>query len=278
MNLVKPLPISLGIATVVIAALIRILAANRVRLTQVRHDLSKIKTSSSSHVPVAIFVGGTAGIGHGMALAFSRQTNGNSHIILIGRNEASAKAIISKFPKPTVPGAKHEFVYCDATLMKNIDRTTKDLRSRLPKINFLVLSTMDVRSMSRENTEEGIDSMFALIYYGRFKFTRDLTPALESARSKGEDAKVYMVAGPGRGKYIDWNDLGLKRTPSFFNEFRAQAPLYLDIILQVRLNQMHRTRSLDVFVLGIDRTQPFPHIRQRRSGYNSSFPSLTRNS
>lgn len=76
----------------------------------------------------------------------------------------------------------------------------------------------------------------ALIYYGRFKFTRDLTPALESAKSKGEDAKVYMVAGPGRGKYIDWNDLGLKRTPAFFNEFRAQAPIYLDIILQVRLN------------------------------------------
>ncbi|KAE9392467.1 hypothetical protein BT96DRAFT_830565, partial [Gymnopus androsaceus JB14] len=90
-----------------------------------------------SYVPVAIFVGRTAGIGQGMADALALQTNGNCHIILIGRNKASGKAIISKFPRPTVSGAKHEFIRCDAAmLMRNIGQTTKDILSRLSRSTF----------------------------------------------------------------------------------------------------------------------------------------------
>ncbi|KAE9400147.1 hypothetical protein BT96DRAFT_919690 [Gymnopus androsaceus JB14] len=246
MDLLKPLPISLALVTVGVAAFFRILASNRVRLAQAQQDLVNVKLSSSSHVPVAIFVGGTAGIGQGMAEALALKTNGNCHIILIGRNETAAKAIISKFPKPTVPGAKHEFVRCDATLMKNIEQTTKEL-------------------LARDETEEGMDSKFALAYYGRFKFIRDLTPTLENARRNGEEAKVYMVAGPGRGKYIDWNDLGLKRTKSFLLEFRAQLPLYLDIILQelaarVPFPIVHADPGIVRTTLGSNAVWPVPYI------------------
>ncbi|KAE9399348.1 hypothetical protein BT96DRAFT_920150 [Gymnopus androsaceus JB14] len=233
MDLFKPLPISLALTAAGAAAFFRILAANRARLAQAQQDLinAKLSSTSSSYVPVAIFVGGTAGIGQGMAEAFARRTGGKCHIILIGRNEASAKAIISKFPKAAVPGAKYEFVQCDASLMGNIKQTTTELLSRLPRINFLVISAVDVRTLTRQETAEGMDSKLALFYYGRFKFIRDLTPALERARTNGEDGKVYIVAAPGKGKHIDWNDLGFKKMYSFLN-IRVQIPLYLDIILQ----------------------------------------------
>jgi NAD(P)-dependent dehydrogenase (short-subunit alcohol dehydrogenase family) len=38
------------------------------------------------NVPVAVFVGGTSGIGQATAEAFARHTKGNAHIIICGRN------------------------------------------------------------------------------------------------------------------------------------------------------------------------------------------------
>ncbi|KAJ7762932.1 hypothetical protein B0H16DRAFT_1268746, partial [Mycena metata] len=39
-----------------------------------------------SYIPVAVFAGGTSGVGQGMVEALARQTKGRAHIVLIGRN------------------------------------------------------------------------------------------------------------------------------------------------------------------------------------------------
>ena len=72
---------------------------------------------------------------------FARITEGNAHIIILGRNRVAAESIISQFPKPTSSDAVHEFVECDVSLMKNVEKVTESLLSRLPRLNFLVLST-----------------------------------------------------------------------------------------------------------------------------------------
>lgn len=46
--------------------------------------------SSLKSVPVALFVGGTSGIGQATAEAFARHTQGNAHIIICGRNREGA--------------------------------------------------------------------------------------------------------------------------------------------------------------------------------------------
>lgn len=136
-------------------------------------------------LPVAIFVGGTSGIGEAMARHFARFTKGNAHIIIIGRNKTAAEETIASFPTPSESEGRqalHEFVYCDATLMKNIDATTKDLLARIPKINFLILSPGYLSARGRDETEEGIDKSMALRYYARFKFIRDFMPLLRKAK------------------------------------------------------------------------------------------------
>lgn len=202
-----------------------------------RTAVSANSNFSPSYLPVAIFVGGTGGIGQGTAEAFARHTKGNAHIIIVGRDRSAAETIISKFPKPTVEGAKYEFAECDLTLMKNIERTTKALLERLPRVNFLAISTAAVTKLGREETEEGIDKKLATFYYGRFKFINDILPALLAASAKGEAAVVYCVAAAGRGKSIDWNDLGLKETYGFV-KIRQQMPRYLDTITQASLNSL----------------------------------------
>ncbi|KAE9394640.1 hypothetical protein BT96DRAFT_827369 [Gymnopus androsaceus JB14] len=183
---------------------------------------------SPSYLPVAVFVGGTSGIGRGIAEAFARHTKGNANIILVGRNRAAADEIIAGFPRPTSPFAKHEFLHCDATLMKNIQITTKEILSRHSKVNFLVLSP-GVLNFTKEDTEEGIDRTLALFYYGRWKFAYDLAPALSKAREENEDAKVLSVLSAGNGVKIDVNDLELKKC-STMTAVRAVAT-YNDLMM-----------------------------------------------
>lgn len=169
---------------------------------------------SPKTTPVAIFVGGTSGIGEAIARAFACYTQGNAHIILCGRNRTAAERIIESFPKPSelhvTQGAKYEFVQCDATLMRSIQETTTDFLSRLNKVNYLVMSPGIMTMAGRTETEEGIDRKLALHYYARWKFTYDLLPLLKKAKSAGEDAKVMSVLG-SIGAKVDLDDIGLKK-------------------------------------------------------------------
>ncbi|KAJ6537783.1 NAD(P)-binding protein [Mycena capillaripes] len=187
-------------------------------------------TFAPSYTPVAIFVGGTSGIGRGMAEAFARHTKGNAHIVIVGRNRAAAESIIATFPKPTVAAATHEFVECDATLMKNVHRVAGELCARFPRINFLALTPGVLTMNGRNETEEGIDRKLAVHYYGRWRFIKDLLPALEAAHQGGEDAKVISVLAAGDGGKIDLDDLGLKKNFSLANA-AAAAPTYNDMMI-----------------------------------------------
>ena len=200
---------------------------------------------SPSYVPVAVFVGGTAGIGKAIAQAFARHTRGNAHIVLVGRNKAAADAVIASFPKPpdiasdansstSETRAKHEFVACDATLMKNVDATTSLLRARLPKLNYLVMSAGIFNLKGRDETEEGIDKRMALEYYARWKFTRDLAPLLQRARDAGEDGKVMTVLSAGSGQPVDETDFALKNNYGLMRE-AAVVGTYNDAMVMVRL-------------------------------------------
>ncbi|KAF8066499.1 NAD(P)-binding protein [Lyophyllum atratum] len=199
-------------------------------------SLSSIRAANAafnpSYTPVAIFVGGTSGIGQGIAEAFAKHTKGNAHIVIIGRNKAAADAIIASFPKPTDTAKyTHEFVQCDATLMKNVESVTKELLTRMPKINFLVMSPGYMTMRGRDETEEGIDKKFAVHYYARYKFITDLLPALKKAKEAGEDSKVLSVLAAGKGAEIDLEDLGLKKTFSA-PKVAFQAPTYNDLMQQ----------------------------------------------
>lgn len=173
------------------------------------------------------------GIGQAMAEAFARYTQGNAHIIIIGRNRAAAQASIDSFPKPTSTAFTHEFVQCDATLMKNVHETTSSLLARLPKVNFLVMSTGIFILAGRNETTEGIDDKMALAFYARAKFTNDLMPLLQKAADAGEDAKVYSILAAGQGGKIDLEDLGLKKHHSVMNCAIAVST-YTDLFMEVR--------------------------------------------
>ena len=184
---------------------------------------------SPSYLPVALFVGGTAGIGQATAQAFARHTKGRAHIIICGRNRAAAESIIATFPKS--PESSYEFVECDVSLMKNVQATTTKLLSTLPKLNFLVLSTGFINLKGRDETSEGLARKLATDYYSRWKFIDGLTPLLRKAKDAGEDAKVLSVLAAGKGGPVNLDDLDLKEY-SLSKEMPAAAT-YNDIMIEV---------------------------------------------
>ncbi|KAJ7084965.1 hypothetical protein C8R44DRAFT_894077 [Mycena epipterygia] len=123
-----------------------------------------------SYIPVAVFAGGTAGVGHAMAEALARYTSGRIHIIPIDQNEAAATRILAGLTKPTgedSSACKREFVKCDATEMKS----PRDL------------------------------------YYSRFVYIKELVPLLTAAADLGQDARVMTVMGGSLGRSINTSDI-----------------------------------------------------------------------
>ncbi|KAF8194450.1 hypothetical protein K438DRAFT_1828009 [Mycena galopus ATCC 62051] len=198
--------------------------------------LAQVLKSNASFLPkcqkpVALFVGGTSGIGQAMGRRFAEYTKGESHIIIIGRNEPAARATISSFP-PSDSKGTYEFVECDATLMKNVGAVTTSLLARMSKLNFLVLSPGFFTIVApRDETPEGLDRKLALLYYARWKFIYDLMPLLQNASKSSEDAKVYSVLGAGTGGKIDLDDLGLKKRYTALKAAMAAAT-YTDMMME----------------------------------------------
>jgi NAD(P)-dependent dehydrogenase (short-subunit alcohol dehydrogenase family) len=146
-------------------------------------SLAEIRASNSAFThsshPVAVFVGGTSGIGEGMARVFAEHTKGDSDVIIVGRNRASAENIFSILPLPTSTSTSdsdkstpaREFVQCDVTSMTNVQEATRSILTKYPKINYLVMSPGTMTLAGRDETGEGIDKKLAVHYYGGGNFS-----------------------------------------------------------------------------------------------------------
>ncbi|THU98663.1 hypothetical protein K435DRAFT_660453, partial [Dendrothele bispora CBS 962.96] len=187
--------------------------------------------SKISYTPVAVFFGGTAGIGEATARALTNYLNGNVHIILIGRTREPGEKILSSLPRPLPPSTGsdsqvqviREFIYCDASLMSSVHTTcmeiTELVKTRLravqgekPRINYLMFSANHSNIFRCWRTEEGIDRQLAVRYYHRFKATFEFLPLLRNARDAGEDSRVLTILGSGITWWFDENDFGYKET------------------------------------------------------------------
>jgi NAD(P)-dependent dehydrogenase (short-subunit alcohol dehydrogenase family) len=197
-------------------------------------------TWDPSYTPVGVFVGGTSGIGEGIAEAFARHTKGNAHIILVGRNRPTATAILARLEKPPVPGLTREFLPCDLTLIANAKRTAAAIRERFPRIHFLFLSAGAVSLKGLDIGEEGVDRQMAALYYSKWAFIEGLLPALRAAHGAGEDARVAALHTAGRGGPVDLDDLGLMKGISgglkSVRKLVPQLASYQDLMAEVRFS------------------------------------------
>lgn len=151
-----------------------------------------------------VISGGTDGIGK--AIAVNRLRLGHE-VVVVGRDATKGKAFLDSAVEIGAEGRAH-FVLADLSLVGQTRQAIDEIRSRVSKVDGLVLCARHYRTM-RAVTSEGLEHTFALYYLSRFLLSYRMVDLLDAA-----DAPVIVnVSGPGSGAdLIRWDDLGGERS------------------------------------------------------------------
>eukprot|EP00455_Lapot_gusevi_P012973 TRINITY_DN1624_c0_g1_i1.p1 TRINITY_DN1624_c0_g1~~TRINITY_DN1624_c0_g1_i1.p1 ORF type:complete len:337 (-),score=110.01 TRINITY_DN1624_c0_g1_i1:100-1038(-) len=140
---------------------------------------------------VAVVVGGTSGIGSGIAM---RLAQANVGVTIVGRSAERGQEIVKKMSElSTNPDVRHEFMACDAMLLSSVADCAAQYARAHPKLDFLVLTQGIATTQGRTETKEGLDQKMVLHYYSRVAFIQNLLPLLKQA----EDPRVLSVFSAG---------------------------------------------------------------------------------
>jgi NAD(P)-dependent dehydrogenase (short-subunit alcohol dehydrogenase family) len=167
----------------------------------------------------ALVVGGTAGIGKGIA---KRLASAGFDVTIAGRNEASAKQVVEECKQ--LGKGNHSYILCDGQYVK----TGLEFGKNVSKLDVLILTQGIATLQGRTETSEGIDQKMALHYYGRVGFILGLLPLLRSSTSPS----VLSVLSAGvHSEYKEYlSDPQLKENYSLSNCANA-AGFYNDLAL-----------------------------------------------
>ncbi|KAI4617306.1 hypothetical protein J4E80_005508 [Alternaria sp. BMP 0032] len=165
--------------------------------------LTKIK-ESNAHIDketaprIAVFVGGTSGIGK-ITLGAVAKLGTNLKAYVVGREESKAafQPFIEELHTAN-PNASIIWVEGQVTLLSEVKRICDHIKKLETSIDLLFLTTGYVPFFGRENTSEGIDISQVLEFYARFCFTQNLLPLLRAS----DRARVISVRAGGME--TDW--------------------------------------------------------------------------
>jgi NAD(P)-dependent dehydrogenase (short-subunit alcohol dehydrogenase family) len=187
-----------------------------VTLSDVHAHNSTLKSLPPSLV--AVFVGGTSGIGFFTAREFARNTI-SPHIYLIGRNATEASKIISEL-KSINSTSNISFIQKDVSLLKNVDEACNEIKTKEKQVNLLFMTCGYLTLKGRNETPEGLDGKFSVQYYARMRFIQNFTPLLDAASSSNTLSRVVAVLDPQAGLRLgglNYSDLDLKHSYSLKN-------------------------------------------------------------
>ncbi|KAL8400806.1 hypothetical protein RB594_000993 [Gaeumannomyces avenae] len=174
-----------------------------VKLADVKGSNARIATELPPGL-VAVFVGGTSGLGEYSLLALAKHAR-QPKIYIIGRSQPAADRIIAECGKLN-PEGEYFFMQTDATLLKNVDEVCRQLREKEKAINVLFLSIGNF--MFGVDTPEGLPVITALQYYARVRFVANLLPQIRAAPHLRR--VVTVLAGTKEGA-VDTNDLPARK-------------------------------------------------------------------
>ncbi|KAL8393666.1 hypothetical protein RB595_003414 [Gaeumannomyces hyphopodioides] len=170
-----------------------------VKLADVKASNARIATELPPGL-VAVFVGGTSGLGEYSVLAFAKHAL-RPKIYIIGRSQTAADRIIAECEKLN-PEGQYAFMQTDASLLKNVDDACRQLREKEKAINVLFLSIGNL--VFGVDTPEGLPVITSLQYYARMRFVANLLPQIRAASHLRR--VVTAFAGTKEGA-VDVNDL-----------------------------------------------------------------------
>ncbi|KAK1749661.1 hypothetical protein QBC47DRAFT_418725 [Echria macrotheca] len=185
--------------------------------------ISNALIDDTTGLRIAVFVGGTSGIGRFTIKALV-STGITVKIYLLGRKSSQERtqAFIAELHAIN-PKAKVVWTEAEVSLLADVKRVCDIIKSKESRVDLLFLSAGYAPFGSRKETAEGHEVVQALEYYSRMLFTIRLLPLL----GESPIGRVISVLGGGMETtyLIDLDDLDLKK-PGNFKVYRAR-PQYV---------------------------------------------------
>ncbi|CAD0107670.1 unnamed protein product [Aureobasidium uvarum] len=205
--------------------------------------IRKANSSSGSRLlnPVALFVGGTSGIGRSTLRQLALNTNAPTAYI-VGRSEDSAKAVLKEL-RQINPLGSFNFIKADVSLISNVDKACESIMQREKALDLLFMTPGGLSLVGRRETSEGIDKLFALRYYARMRFAQNLLPLLEAAEH--QPGRVVSVLGGGYEGNIYADDLDLKHNYNIIS--CAMHSVTMTSLAMEHLATLHRASFVHVY-------------------------------
>ncbi|KAH8893474.1 putative short-chain dehydrogenases/reductase [Thozetella sp. PMI_491] len=179
---------------------------------------------------VAVFVGGTSGIGEYALRALVKYAR-NPKIYIVGRAQAAADTIIADCQK-VCPGGEFVFIQADISEIKKVDEVCQDIKSRESAVNLLFMTQGTL--ILGKTTSEGISLRKALVVHSRARFIANLLPLLQKATGLRRVVSVMTGAKEGHidADNVEGNDLPLTKIRGhnattitlYMEAFAKQAP------------------------------------------------------
>ncbi|KAH8649218.1 putative short-chain dehydrogenases/reductase [Xylariales sp. PMI_506] len=142
---------------------------------------------------VAVFVGGTSGIGEYTLKALAAHAVA-SRIYIVGRAQAAASGIIEEC-KELSPTSQFEFIQADISLISVVDDVCRQIKSKETAINILFQSQ---GTLARNPvTSDGLSLQVALKLHSRTRFILNLLPLLRNATSLRRVVSVLVGTKEG---------------------------------------------------------------------------------
>jgi len=167
---------------------------------------------------VAVFVGGTSGIGKFTVRALVA-TGASMRIYLVGR-KSSEERMHAFIQELHAINSKAELIWTEGevALLAETKRVCEAIKSKEPRVDLLFLTAGYASFGTRRETAEGLEIAQSLEYYSRMLFILHLLPLLGQA----EAPKIVSVLGGGLERAtIELDDLDLKK-PGNFGGIKAQ--------------------------------------------------------
>ncbi|KAH7392336.1 hypothetical protein DE146DRAFT_137155 [Phaeosphaeria sp. MPI-PUGE-AT-0046c] len=167
---------------------------------------------------VAVFVGGTSGVGNYTIKALVT-TGASVRIYVIGRQSAEERTKVF-FNELQVLNPRAELIWLEGevSLLAESKRLCETIKSKERHVDLMFLTTGYTPFGSRHETSEGIDISQSLSYYTRTLFIMHLLPLLQYAEAP---RVVSVLAGGMERDAFDLDDIDLKK-PGSFGMMKAQ--------------------------------------------------------
>jgi NAD(P)-dependent dehydrogenase (short-subunit alcohol dehydrogenase family) len=181
----------------------------------------------------ALVVGGSSGIGKGIALNLAAR---GANVIVASRRVEPGEAAVAELHEASKGGAEpagHRFARLDASSLRGVREFASVLSAERESLDFLAMCQTKVSFGGREETREGFEIKLVLHAYSRLLLTGELLPLLRRGERPGAKggSVLSVLSGGVHSALVDWDDADLAKKFSLKRAADA-AGTYNDLGLQ----------------------------------------------